>query len=236
MILRDEEGRIIIKVWDWETRVLHWANAALILILIGLALTYEFLEDTGVPGDIRHQVMYLHAYVGYLFIITVFLRVYWGFRGNEYAGWRDLWPFTAEKMAYILRKLRWCIRGFREGPAEFRYLGHDPLGSLFYLLLFLVVLSQIATGIALAGVDLHMAPWQYFFSGLGNDNLELLKEAAEELHEFGYFSMIFFIVVHVVGVVLHERHERTGILSSMINGVKFFPEDKLKNFKYRDKR
>lgn len=236
MILRDEEERVLVKIWDWQTRALHWCNVALILTLIALALSNDILEEFKVAKHFRHQLMYYHAYIGYAFIFTVLLRVLWGFGGNEYARWRDLWPFTAEKMEYVVHKLKWHARGFKEGPAKFRYMGHDPLGAIFYLALFLIVIMQIFTGLTLAGVEMHMAPWQGIFSGFSHSTLELIEGGAGELHEFGFWCIVFFIVSHVGAVIIHELHEKTGLLSSMINGVKFIPEDKFKAFKDRLKK
>jgi len=233
MILDNEEERVLIKVWDWETRVLHWCNVALIFTLMGLAMSHDILEQFHVAKHFRHQLMFYHVYIGYALICMVALRVLWGFGGNEYAGWRDLWPFTAEKMGYAVHKLKWHARGFKRGPAKFLYMGHDPLGAIFYLALFLIVLSQIFTGLTLAGLDKHLAPWQGFFSGFSHNTRALIKDGAGELHEFGFDFIVFFIISHVGAVVIHELHEKTGLLSSMINGVKFIPEDKFRAFKER---
>ncbi len=236
MILGQEEERVLVKVWDWQTRVLHWCNVALIFALMGLAMSHDILKEMKVAKHFRHQLMTYHVYIGYALIITVALRVLWGFLGNDYAGWRDLWPFTAEKMEYIREKLKWHARGFRGVTRKFRYLGHDPLGALFYLALFLVVISQILTGLTLAGLDKHMAPWQGFFSGFGHATRELIEDVAEEVHEFGFDFLVFFVISHVGAVIIHELHEKTGLLSSMINGIKFLPEAAYHDFKERMRR
>jgi len=236
MILKNEEERVLIKVWDWQTRVLHWCNVTLIFTLIGLAMSHEILKEFKVAKHFRNDLMSYHVYVGYALIFTVLLRVLWGFAGNDYARWRDIWPFTAHKMKYIVNKLKWHARGFKKGPAKFEYMGHDPLGSLFYLALFIIVITQILTGLSLAGLDKHLAPWQGFFSGFSHDAGKLIEDGAREIHEFGFDFIIFFIIAHVGAVVIHELYEKTGILSSMINGVKFIPEDKFRAFKERFKR
>jgi Ni,Fe-hydrogenase I cytochrome b subunit len=236
MILGNEEERVLVKVWDWETRVLHWINVSLILTLMGLAMSHDILKEMKVAKHFRHELMTYHVYVGYALIVTVILRVLWGFAGNEYARWRDIWPFTAEKIEYIIHKLKWHAKGFRGETKKFRYLGHDPLGSLFYLVLFLIIVSQMLTGLTLAGLDKHMAPWQGFFSGLGHATGELIEDAAEEIHEFWFYFIIFFIISHVGAVVIHELHEKTGLLSSMVNGIKFIPEASYREFKKRMRR
>ncbi len=236
MILKNEEERVLVKIWDWETRLLHWCNVSLILALIAIAVASDTLKDFKVAKHFRHQLMYYHVYIGYALIFTVLLRVLWGFCGNRYARWRDLWPFTAERMSYIAHKLKWHVRGFKEGPEKFRYMGHDPLGAIFYIALFIILIMQIGAGLTLAGLEKHMVPWQGLFSGFAHSTIKLIEGGAHELHEFGFYFIIFFIITHVGAVLIHELHEKTGLLSSMINGVKFIPEDKFKAFKDRTKR
>lgn len=44
------------------------------------------------------------------------------------------------------------------------------------------------------------------------------KELVESLHEFVGWSLFAFIVVHIIGVVLAEKTDQSGLVSRMING------------------
>ena len=46
-------------------------NAALLVSLMGLAMSSDALKDLGASKHVRHQIMTLHVYVGYAFICTV---------------------------------------------------------------------------------------------------------------------------------------------------------------------
>ncbi len=222
-IMKDEE-MIPVKVWDWETRILHWINATLIISLMILAMGNEALHDLGVKKALRKEIWAYHVYIGYALIFTFFLRLLWGFFGNRYAGWADINPFTREKLGYIVHKIKWYLGGFRGDLPK--YLGHDPLGSLFYIAVFIIIISQIVSGVVLAGVELHLAPWKGLFGGYSHAAREVMEGAAEEVHEFGLYFIIIFLFAHLGAIIVHELKERSGLLSSMVHGSKYLPKDR----------
>jgi len=223
MGLEQSDERVMVDVWDWQTRVLHWVNAILIITLVVLMLGKEGLEMLGAKKAVRGQINYIHAYVGYAFVCTFILRIIWGFIGNRYARFSDIIPFSSEKRSAIGRNIRWYLSWFSGTPA--RVVGHDPLASLFYMALFIVLILQALTGLALAGVELHLFPGSVVFGGLGETAAEAVEEFAEEVHEFGLWFVLFFFAAHMVGLVVHEIKERTGLFSSMIHGGKYLPRD-----------
>ncbi|MFQ5736876.1 MAG: cytochrome b/b6 domain-containing protein [Thermodesulfobacteriota bacterium] len=218
-----EEQRVMVDVWDWQTRVLHWVNALLIISLVLLMLGNEVLGDLGVAKALRRPIKETHVYLGYIFLFTFSLRIFWAFAGNRYARWGDIIPYMKEKREAIARNIRWYLGGLRGRPA--RVAGHDPLASLFYIAVFLVLASQIVTGLVLAGAEFRMFPGTIFTSGLSEYTLEPLKHSLEEFHEFGFWVVLIFLGAHLAGLVVHEVKEKTGLLSSMVHGRKYFPED-----------
>jgi len=216
--MKDSEEMVLVSSWDWQTRVLHWVNALLVINLALLTLGVEGMEALGVEKAVRRPVKELHAYIGHIFIVTLMLRVLWGFIGNRHARFSDMMPFTGERFAALGRNIKWVFSGFRgEGP---RTVGHDPLASLFYLALFIVLISQAVTGLLLSGAEFKIFPGVLFSGGLGEQG----AEALEEVHELGLLFMYFYIAVHLLGLVIHELKERTGLFSSMIHGKKYFPK------------
>lgn len=221
---------IVARVWDWQTRVLHWANALLIISLLILGLAMESLEDKGLEDALKG----LHVTLGYIFLVTLSLRILWGFMGNEYARWSDLLP-RGERWGKIWGNLRWYLTGFKGRPPI--SIGHNPLASLFYIPLFLVLLSQAATGLLLSkGEGLLSAEGSYISStayadedkeweehGEGKEEEE--GEWVEEVHEFGFYFILFFLLAHLTGLVAHEIGEEAGLFSSMIHGKKHIPLD-----------
>lgn len=219
----EENERVITPIWDRLTRILHWINALLVLTLILLMFGKEGMEMLGVEKAMRAPVKRLHVYAGYVFILTFLLRVLWGFIGNRYAKWTDMIPFKKEQRTAITANVKWYLGGFKGHGA--RSTGHDPLASLFYIVLFIVFISQIATGVFLAGIDMKMFPGSLFTASLSTASRDSLKEALEKIHEAGMFYVLFFMAAHMTGLVVHEVKEKNGLFSSMIHGNKYFIKD-----------
>lgn len=221
-IMNENERRTLVDSWDAPTRVLHWVNAILIIVLGAMMLSLEGLESFGLDDDIIEEaVEKLHAYIGYVLAVTFSLRALWGFAGNKYARWSDIIPYRKEQRQGIGADIRWYLSGFKGSPAK--AAGHDPLASLFYIAVFIVLASQAVTGIIMAGMEFDMFPGPLFNEGA--DGEEGIGEAFEEIHEFGLWFFIFFLFAHLGGLIVHEIKEKTGLFTSMINGKKYFPED-----------
>src|SRR3972149_8227627 len=214
---RNEE-MVLVSSWDWQTRVLHWVNALLVVTLVLLIVGLDSMASLGVEKAVRRPVKELHAYIGQIFIVTLTLRILWGFIGNRYARFSDMMPFTREKFMALGQNIKWVLSGFR-GDVP-RTVGHDSLASLLYLALFIVLISQAVTGLLLSGAEFKIFPGVLFSGGLGEQGAEALEEG----HELGLLFMYFYIAVHLLGLVIHELKERTGLFSSMIHGKKYFPK------------
>lgn len=219
----EDKERLMVDVWDWQTRALHWINALLVVTLALLMLGKEGMELLGVEKPLRRPLNFAHAYVGWCFVVTFLLRVVWAFVGNRYARWADIIPVRRDQREGIVRGIRWYLSGFRRSPA--RVAGHDPLASVFYCLLFIALASQSVTGLILSGAELKTGPLSGLFSGMGEDAIKGIAEALGEVHEAGFLFIMFFIFAHIVGLVLHEVSEKTGLFSSMIHGKKYFPKE-----------
>lgn len=215
---------VLVDVWDAPLRVLHWANMLLVIALALLMLGDLGMEYIGVGEETRDQVAKLHATVGYVLVCTFSLRLLWGFLGNKYSSWCDIIPYKREQRQAIVHNIKWYLSGFKGSPA--RVVGHDPLASLFYIALFLVLISQAATGLFLAGAEFHMFPGAFLSGSLSEHAAEALGEAFEEVHEFGFWFIVFFLCAHLGGLVVHEIKEKTGLFSSMIHGKKYLPADR----------
>ncbi len=220
-----KEELVAIEVWDWQTRTLHWLNAILIISLVVLILGAEAVEEFGLGEATEDWLESIHAQAGRIFAITLTLRIIWGFVGNRYARWSDMLPFTKEKRRAIAENMKWYLSGFR-GKAPV-HIGHNPLASLFYIALFTVLLVQALTGLLLAGMEFNMSPANLVTAGLGEEAIEELEEAIEEIHEFGLWFVIFFFIAHMAGLIAHHLFDRGGLLGSMVHGKKYFKKDEL---------
>src|SRR3989337_653301 len=143
-------------VWDWQTRALHWLNALLVISLMLLAIGFEWMEELGATKAMRRPVKEIHAYVGYGFVGTVLVRIIWGFIGNSYARLSDTLPLSGKKWKEAFSNLRWVLGGLKGIPPV--EIGHNPLASIAYAALFIVLISQATTGLALSGKEFGMFP------------------------------------------------------------------------------
>src|SRR3989304_4863032 len=153
-------------VWDWHTRALHRLNAVLIMSLMTLAIGFEWMEELGAPKAMRLPVKEVHAYIGYVFVVTLSLRIIWGFIGNAYAKWGDTLPLSKRKWKEAFLNLRWALGGLKGTPPI--SIGHNPLASVAYAALFIVLVSQATTGIFLSGKERGMYQGEMIVAGENN--------------------------------------------------------------------
>jgi len=219
----EDRERVLVDVWDWPTRVLHWVNALLVISMIVLILGVEWMEELGIDKKLRRPVKEWHSWLGHVFMITLSLRIIWGFAGNKYARFSDILPMKSWQWQAIGHNIKWYLSGFRGRAAH--AIGHDPLAAVFYSVLFVVLISQALTGMLLSGADFNTFPGTLFTAGMSEAALEGLEDTLEELHEAGFLFILFFIAAHLIGLVAHELKEKTGLLTSMVNGKKCLPRE-----------
>lgn len=207
------------KVWDWQDRVIHWGLAISVIVLAGSGMFWEVGKELGMPKEGRRVVKEVHSYVGYLLALFFTLRVVRGFVGSRYARWGDLFPHTKEQIEGIKANVRWYLAGFRGLPPQ--AVGHNPVASLLYIVLFLVLVSQMVTGFILSGLEFNMFPGSLVAGGMAEEARKALKDCLKELHEFGFIFTLVYLALHLGGNVIHDVKEKNGLISSMINGVKY---------------
>lgn len=229
------------RVWDASVRWFHWINLLSVLALLGTGLVIYNGRDLGVSGDAKVLLKELHVWAGYIFTVNLAWRIVQGFRGSHFSRWRSLLPFGR---GYV-SELRAYLSGLRDGKPRY-YLGHNPLGRLMVLLLFLLLLNQAVTGLVLAGTDLYYPPlgsWiAQWVAPAGVDPASLLagdksmvdatawsdmrafRKPFITLHVQIFFVLLGAVLLHVAGVVMAEIRERSGLLSAMITGDKALPK------------
>ena len=77
----------------------------------------------------------------------------------------------------------------------------------------------------LSGADFNTFPGTLFTAGMSEAALEGLEDTLGGLHEAGFLFILFFIAAHLIGLVAHELKEKTGLLTSMVNGKKCLPRE-----------
>ncbi len=227
-----------IFVWSRNVRLFHWINviAITLLICIGLIILNGKLFGVNTDGKILLKTM--HVIVGYVFAINLLFRLIVGFIGKAHERWSQVLPFN---------------KGFKQELVEFKqhkktaYKGHNPAGKLMILALLSLMLIQMVSGLVIAGTDIYYPPFgKYFALSISTDkqNVEVIKPyskvnvdevAYKEMrdirkpfitaHVYSFYCLIFLIPLHILGVIIAERRERTALVSSMITGYKYLPKD-----------
>lgn len=170
------------KVYDLPTRFFHWLFAALFL---GAFFIAKVIDDDS-PTYAYHMLL------GLVLVLTVVLRVIWGFVGSRYARFSSF----ALKPNDLFQYFKQLLSG-----KTARALGHNAASSWAAL-----IMMGLAIGLGVTG---------YLMTANGGD-----KEAFEDAHELLANAFILVVIGHVVGVTLHSLRHRDRIALSMVNGKK----------------
>ncbi len=185
-------------IWSAPLRLSHWLMA---ISLAGLWLSGWLMQH--VPAlhlESRDQ----HLFLAWLLMPALALRLVLLFTGRgSAAGWRDLLPTRWQGMRDTLR--------FYVTLGQFplpRWYAHNPLWAPLYLLLFLVLLGQIASGVLL---------WLDRFP-LGRDPMTLHGPLASVIGGF--------LILHVLAVMVHDWRSGNSDVSAMLHGYRIFRIEK----------
>ncbi|HEX9803132.1 MAG TPA: cytochrome b/b6 domain-containing protein [Gammaproteobacteria bacterium] len=228
------------RVWDRSVRWFHGINVLSVLALLGTGLVIYNGKTLGIAGDAKVLMKELHVWAGYLFAVNLLWRIIHGFRGSRFARWGAVLPLGRG----YLSELRAYLGSLRSGEPR-HYLGHNPLGRLMVLLLFILLLAQAVTGLVLAGTDLYYPPLGSWIAGwvapagvdpasllpgdksmvdaVAWDEMRVLRKPFIITHVQVFFILLGAVALHLAGVVVAELRERSGLVSAMISGDKVLP-------------
>ncbi len=227
-------------VWKVPIRVFHWINFVCIMGLISLGLIILYSKNLGVNTDGKILLKTLHAYLGYVFVINLIVRIIYFFSNDSYSNWKAIFSFGKKDIT----TLKLFIKALKERNMP-NYLGHNPIAKLMISLLFLLLIIQAISGLVLAGTDLYLPPFGHeiakWVTGEDPNKLAALQPGSKEnldmnaynemrifrkpfitVHIYAFYSLLIAILLHIVAVILSEIKEKSGLISSMITGNKFF--------------
>jgi cytochrome b len=227
----------VYKVWDLPTRLFHWINFTAVTVLIFVGLVMLFKKELGIESvDAKIALKELHVIVGYIFVTNLAIRIIWGFIGNRYARWRSLVP-SGNYAANISEYLTASKQG-----KPLQYAGHNPLGQLAVIVIFLCLVTMAVTGLVRAGTDIYYPPFgsiaaEYVASpGIDPeslvpydttdvdkekyDALKAFKKPFGTIHIYTSYFLMFLIILHIAAVVRIEIKEGGAVISAMFTGKK----------------
>jgi cytochrome b len=225
------------RVWDLPTRLFHWINFTSVILLIFMGLVMLFKKELGITSvEAKIGLKVVHVTIGYIFVSNLAVRILWGFIGNKYARWRTLLPSSG-----YMDSVRDYIRSIKQGEPR-QYAGHNPLGQLAVVVIFLCLITMAFTGLIRAGTDIYYPPFGSIAAGYiaqpgvdpaslvpydtsavdreKYDALKAFKKPFGTVHIYTAYLLMFLIVVHIAAVIRVEIKEGGGIISAMFTGKK----------------
>lgn len=224
-------------VWSRKIRLFHWINVICISLLIILGVIILNSKLIGVSIDGKVLLKTIHVLIGYVFAINLIIRITVGFIGTAHERWSKTLPFY--------KGFKTALVNFMQGKKA-TYKGHNPAGKLMVFALLFLMTVQMISGLVIAGTDLYYPPLgQYFAQTIAidkdkaNEIKPYSKENVDEVaykemrdirkpfitaHVYAFYGLIFLIPLHIIGVIVAERRERSALVSSMVNGYKYLPK------------
>ena len=225
-------------VWSRKIRLFHWINVICILLLIVIGVIILNSKLFGVSTDGKVLLKTIHVLIGYVFALNLIIRVIIGFTGKTYEKWSHALPFT---------------KGFKADLIKFSqqknntYKGHNPAGKLMVFALLSLMLTQMITGLVIAGTDIYYPPFGKYFAesiAIDKDKIESIKPYSKvnvdenaykamrdirkpfiTIHVYSFYCLIVLIPLHIIGVIVAEKRERSALVSAMFNGYKYLPKN-----------
>tara|TARA_R110000744_G_scaffold78514_4_gene154641 strand:- start:23584 stop:24315 length:732 start_codon:yes stop_codon:yes gene_type:complete len=225
-------------VWSRKIRLFHWINVIAILLLIAIGTIILNGKMFGVSTDGKVLLKTIHVIVGYVFASNLIFRLIIGFVGKSDERWHKTLPFNKGFKAELIE--------FKQGK-KLAYKGHNPAGKLMILALLSLMTVQMISGLVIAGTDIYYPPFGNYFVesiAIDKDNIAAIKpyskvnvdeasyQAMREVrkpfitaHVYVFYCLLFLIPLHIIGVIIAERREKTAIVSAMFYGYKYLPKD-----------
>ncbi len=213
-----------VYVWQIPVRLTHWVNVVCIVIL---AVTGYYIGNPYIRVSPQEAyspyftglIRFIHFSTAIVFTVSVAIRTYWAFVGNEWASWRGLFPFLYPEGRRSLKEALQYYLFLRREPPE--VIGHNALAGLTYMIIVILYILEILTGYALFGVLHPESIWSpltgWLFALMSMQTVRLI-------HHFIMYLLIAFAIHHVYSAWLVDIEEGNGLMSSIFSGFKFMPQ------------
>lgn len=180
-----------LRVWDLPVRIVHWAMAALLIVLV-------------VTAKIGGAAMDWHVRAGETMLTLVLFRILWGFFGSRHARFSSFIRAPGTVIAYTRSLQR---------PAHPQFAGHNPLGGWMVLLLLCTLLVQASLGLFSNDDIATEGPLVRFIS-------KDLSDAISSLHSRNAWVVIALATVHIGAALFYLIRFKENLIQPMIDGVK----------------
>ena len=185
---------VIVKVWDWPVRLVHWAMVVLLVVQV-------------VTVKMGGNAMTWHMRSGETMLALVVFRVLWGFAGSRHA-----------RFASFLRGPR-AVLGYARSivqPPHQWHTGHNPLGGWMVVALLVALLLQAGTGLFSNDDIANEGPLVRLIS-------KDLSDAITGFHHKNAWLVIGLACVHIGAVLVYLFSLKENLILPMLEGTKRAP-------------
>ncbi len=176
----------------------------------------------------------LHVVLGYGFALNLIVRLVWGCFGCIHptlrlgrAPIKDIIQYQSQITA-------------QQKP---QYLGHNPLGKIAVIIMFILMIIVMVTGLIRAGTDIYYPPLGGIFQKwIVKDDyeptaikpydetlvdqqaiaqLKPYKSVIGKIHLYSVYVLLIMIALHIIGVIKTEISLQPGVISAMVSGKKW---------------
>jgi cytochrome b len=183
-----------IRVWDFPTRVFHWALAALVV----------FSFTTGKVGG---GWMDWHLKSGYAILALLVFRLVWGFVGSETARFASFLRGPRAFMAYAAE-----LTGGRNARA----VGHNPMGGWMIVFMIAILAVQAACGLF---ADDEISTQGPLAAKVSN----ALVARLTSIHYYNGWVVLAAVCLHVVTIGVYHGVFRDDLVRPMVTGWRELP-------------
>ncbi len=184
-----------VKVWDRFLRFFHWTLA--------LCFAASFIS-----GELHAST--IHVLVGYVLCVLLAARVYWGFKGSEYARFRSFIYPLSEALAYLRSMLKGNPR---------HYVGHNPAGALMVFTMFGLLGVIFVSGLLTLGTIDFDGPLLFLANRVSDDASYVFRH----LHKFLPPVALGLVLLHLLGVLVGSFQHKENLARAMLTGRKRSP-------------
>ncbi len=217
-------------VFSPSLRIWHWINFLSIVVLFATGIYIGnpfFIGSQGVEAALVHGqrltmglIREVHFIAGYILLASFIFRMLIAFMDKRDRlfipkFWKsEFWSRLGETLQeYALMK------DSSEGSLQIR----NPLARTAYFLVYVAILFMIITGFGMYGISDPSGFWASIFGWvvwfLGGEF------PTHMWHHWVAWLIILFAIIHVYLVIREDFTKKTGEVSSMFNGYKFFKKE-----------
>ena len=231
-----------VHVWHKSIRFFHWLNVICILCLVAVGLVIFNSKALGVSTDGKVLLKTIHVLIGYVFAANLIIRLIFAVVGKGQQRFSKMLPFMKGYMTEL--------SDYRKGRTKVTK-GHNPVGKLMVAALLIAMSIQLVTGLFLAGSDIYYPPFGPHFAetiAVDKSKVDLIKPYSKEnvdaaaykelrelrrpfiiSHVYTFYALLILIPLHILGVIVAERREKSALTSAMITGYKYLPDQQDEN-------